>query len=39
MHQHLNTCVADTLKTDNTEDKNQKIDEIMNILSKFRKGG
>lgn len=39
LYQHLNTCVADSMKSDNEEDKKQKIDEISKIFSKFRKGG
>lgn len=39
MYQHLQTCVADSMKSDIKEDKDQKIDEIMEVLSKFRKGG
>jgi len=39
MHQHLHTCVAESMKSDNKEDKNQKINEIMDVLSKFRKRG
>jgi DNA-binding FrmR family transcriptional regulator len=39
MHQHLQTCVAESMKNDNKEDKEQKIKEIMEVLSKFRRGG
>jgi len=39
MYQHLQTCVVDSMKSENKEDKDQKIDEIMAVLSKFRKGG
>ncbi len=39
MHQHLQTCVADSMISENKEDKDKKIEEVMEILSKFRKGG
>ena len=39
MSQHLQTCVADTMKSENLSDKDVKIHEIMHVLSKFRKGG
>lgn len=37
MYQHLHTCVAESMKSADPEDKNQKISEIMDIFSKFRK--
>ena len=39
MYQHLHTCVADSMKSGDPEDKKQKISEIMGIFSKFRKAG
>jgi len=39
MYQHLHTCVADRMKSDNQDDKNAKINEVMDIFSKFRKAG
>jgi len=39
MYQHLHTCVADSMKSDNQDDKNAKINEVMDIFSKFRKAG
>lgn len=39
MNQHLNTCVADAMKSEDPEAKRQKIDEVMTVLSKFRKHG
>ena len=39
MQAHLHTCVSASMKSDNEQDKNQKILEIMDVLSKFRKGG
>jgi len=39
MQQHLNTCVSDAMKSDDTNLKNEKINEVMSVLSKFRKHG
>ena len=39
MHQHLNTCVADSMRSENSDDQEEKVDEIMDVLSKFRKLG
>jgi DNA-binding FrmR family transcriptional regulator len=39
MNQHLNTCVADAMRSDDPAAKQQKIDEVMTVLSKFRKHG
>jgi len=39
MEQHLQTCVADAMQTGNELGKQQKIDEVMTVLSKFRKHG
>lgn len=39
MHQHLQTCVAESMRNDNSEDKEDKIGEIMDVISKFRKSG
>jgi len=39
MQQHLHTCVAVSMRSDNAEDKTEKINEIMDILSKFRQVG
>jgi DNA-binding FrmR family transcriptional regulator len=39
MYQHLHSCVAESMKSSNTEDKNEKINEVMDIFSKFRKDG
>jgi len=39
MENHLQTCVADAMKSNDHENKQQKIDEVMNVLSKFRKHG
>jgi len=39
MQQHLHTCVAASMRSDNAEDKTEKINEVMTILSKFRRVG
>ncbi len=39
MFQHLHSCVVDSMRSDNEADKNKKIDEIMELLSKHRKNG
>jgi DNA-binding FrmR family transcriptional regulator len=39
MQQHLNTCVSDAMKSDDTNLKNEKVNEVMSVLSKFRKHG
>ena len=39
MEQHLQTCVADAMKSDNDGEKKEKVDEIMETISKFRKHG
>ncbi|MBN1523453.1 MAG: metal-sensitive transcriptional regulator [Spirochaetales bacterium] len=39
MHQHLHTCVADSMKSGDVSDQHAKIEEIMDVFSKFRKNG
>lgn len=39
MHQHLQTCVAGSMRSNNPEEQNDKIDEVMDMFSKFRKTG
>jgi DNA-binding FrmR family transcriptional regulator len=39
MQQHLYTCVADSIRSGDQNDQNEKINEIMDIFSKFRKEG
>ena len=38
MQQHLETCVLESLKSGNKKDRDTKIAEIMDLLSRFRKG-
>lgn len=39
MENHLNTCVADALKSDDPTQKQEKIDEMMGLFSQYRKQG
>lgn len=39
MKQHLQTCVADALRSDDTGLRHEKVEEVMAVLSKFRKHG
>lgn len=37
MHRHLNTCLAEAMQSGDSLEKQRKIDEVMDILSKFRR--
>jgi len=37
MEQHMQTCVKDAMRSDDIEVQGQKIDEVLQVLSKFRK--
>lgn len=39
MDQHLHTCVADAMRSNDGAKQKEKIDEVMTVLSKFRKHG
>lgn len=39
MENHLNTCVADAMRSNDEEVKQEKSAEIMDVISKFRKYG
>lgn len=39
MENHLNTCVADAMRSDDPNEKSEKIDEVMKVMSKFRRQG
>ena len=39
MQEHLNTCVTDAMRSDDNDLRNEKINEVMTVLSKFRKHG
>ncbi|MGE4454493.1 MAG: metal-sensitive transcriptional regulator [Sphaerochaeta sp.] len=37
MENHLNTCVADAMRSNDTEEQKQKIAELMDVMAKFRR--
>lgn len=39
MENHLNMCVADAMKSDNPAQKREKIEEVMQVITKLRKQG
>ncbi len=39
MKNHLNTCVADAMRSKNVEDQREKVDEVMTVIGRFRKLG
>ena len=39
MEQHLNTCVTEAITSDDTIQQQEKMDEVMTVISKFRKHG
>ena len=39
MENHLNTCVAAAMRSDDPGSKAESIDEVMNVITKFRKHG
>ncbi len=39
MENHLNTCVAEAMKSDDPAEKAEKVEEVMNVITKFRKHG
>ncbi len=39
MENHLNTCVAEAMRTNDEEVKREKSAEVMDVISKFRKHG
>ena len=39
MEQHLLTCVADAMRSDDETGKQEKIAEVMDVISRFRKHG
>ncbi len=39
MENHMQTCVADAFRSENPQQQREKIDEIMQVLSQFRKHG
>lgn len=39
LENHLNTCVADAMKSVDAENKTEKVDEVMSVIRKFRVHG
>jgi DNA-binding FrmR family transcriptional regulator len=39
MENHLNTCVAEAMRSNDEEIKREKTAEVMDVISKFRKHG
>lgn len=39
MENHLNTCVADAMRSNDPELQSEKIEEVMSVVTKFRKHG
>ncbi len=39
MENHLNTCVADAMRSDDPEQQREKTAEVMDIIGKYRKTG
>jgi len=39
MQNHLNTCVADAIRSNDQAEQNEKISEVMSVIGKFRKHG
>ena len=39
MQNHLNTCVVDAIRNDDPTQQQEKIDEVMVVIGKFRKHG
>ena len=39
MENHMHTCVADAFKSADGSEQRRKIDEVMDVLSQFRKHG
>ena len=39
MQNHLNTCVADAIRSEDSAQQREKIDEVMSVIGKFRKHG
>jgi len=39
MKNHLNTCVADAMRSQDVEEQREKVDEVMTVIGRFRKLG
>ncbi len=39
MENHMNTCVADAIRSNDPEEQHEKIGEVMSVLAQLRKNG
>ncbi|MFP4302630.1 MAG: metal-sensitive transcriptional regulator [Alkalispirochaetaceae bacterium] len=39
MQNHLNTCVADAMRSEDPREQREKVDEVLSVITKFRKHG
>ncbi len=39
MKNHLNTCVADAMRSQDVEEQREKVDEVMTVIGRFRRLG
>ena len=39
MQNHLNTCVADAMRSEDPREQQDKVDEVLTVITKFRKHG
>ncbi len=39
MQNHLNTCVADAMRSEDPREQQEKVDEVLSVITKFRKHG
>ena len=39
MQNHLNTCVADAMRSEDPTEQQAKVDEVLSVIGKFRKHG
>lgn len=39
MQNHLNTCVVDAIRSEDRDEQQKKLDEVMDVIGKFRRHG
>lgn len=39
MQNHLNTCVADAMRSEDPKEQQEKVEEVLSVIGKFRKHG
>lgn len=39
MENHLNTCVAEAMRSNDPAEQREKVDEVMSIIARYRKSG